>query len=59
MIEALEVEQTQLIARMSEGDFYRQGSGTIAAMMERLEMIERQLDESYQRWQELDTIGTR
>jgi ATP-binding cassette subfamily F protein uup len=58
-IEALELEQAQLIARIGEGDFYRQGSGTIAATMERLDTIKRQLEESYQRWQELDTLGMR
>jgi ATP-binding cassette subfamily F protein uup len=58
-IEALELEQAQLIARIGEGDFYRQGSGTIAATMERLDTIKRQLEESYQRWQELDTLAMR
>jgi ATP-binding cassette subfamily F protein uup len=59
MIEALEVEQAQLIARMSESDFSREGSGKIAVTMERLEAIKRELEEIYQRWQELDAIGMR
>jgi ATP-binding cassette subfamily F protein uup len=55
-IEALEKEQADLHARMGEGDFYRQPSATITATLERLESLKQELEASYQRWQNLESI---
>jgi ATP-binding cassette subfamily F protein uup len=58
-IEALEMEQAGLHKRMGDGDFYRQASDRITATMERLETIRQELEQCYQRWQELDSICNR
>jgi ATP-binding cassette subfamily F protein uup len=54
-IEQLESEQAELHARMGQGDFYRQASEAITAGMERLEMIKRELENCYERWQALES----
>jgi ATP-binding cassette subfamily F protein uup len=58
-IEALEEEQSELHARLGEGGFYRQGSDQITATLERLEIVKLALEASYQRWQELESLGGR
>jgi len=55
-IEALEAEQAQLQARMSESNFYRQPSPMITAGLERLETVKKDLEESYARWQILESL---
>ena len=57
-IEALEAEQSDLHARMAEGDFYRQPGEAISATIERLESIKSELEASYERWQELESRGS-
>jgi len=56
-IEALESEQTELHAEMGSADFYRQASEKITATLERLESIRRELEDAYQRWQELESVA--
>jgi ABC transport system ATP-binding/permease protein len=56
-IEALENEQAELHARMGEGDFYRQPSATITATLDRLELLKQELEASYQRWQDLESVS--
>jgi ATP-binding cassette subfamily F protein uup len=56
-IEALESEQAELHGRMSGADFYRHPGETISATIERLESIKGELEASYQRWQELESLG--
>jgi ABC transport system ATP-binding/permease protein len=56
-IERLESEQTVLHARMGEPDFYRLGSATITATMERMEAVKAELETCYERWQELESIA--
>jgi ATP-binding cassette subfamily F protein uup len=53
-IEALEQEQRDLAARMSEPDYHRQGAAQIKADLQRIEQIERRLPMAYERWAELD-----
>ena len=55
-IEVLEKEQAELLARMGEGDFYRRPSAVITTTLERLESLKQELDASYQRWQDLESI---
>lgn len=56
-IEALEIEQAELHHAMGNADFYRQASEKITATLERLESIKQELEEVYQRWQELESVG--
>jgi ATP-binding cassette subfamily F protein uup len=56
-IESLEKEQAELHARMGEGDFYRQASATITTTLDRLESLKLELEASYQRWQELESLS--
>jgi ATP-binding cassette subfamily F protein uup len=53
-IEALEAEQRDLTARMSSGDYHRQGSAQIKADRLRSEEIEAGLASAYERWAALD-----
>jgi ATP-binding cassette subfamily F protein uup len=53
-IEALEQEQRDLAARMSEPHYHRQGAAEIKADLQRIEEIERRLPIAYERWAELD-----
>jgi ATP-binding cassette subfamily F protein uup len=56
-IEALESEQADLHAKMSDADFYRQTSERITATMERIETVKIELEAAYARWQELESIA--
>jgi ABC transport system ATP-binding/permease protein len=56
-IESLEKEQAELHARMGEEDFYRQASATITTTLDRLESLKLELEASYQRWQELESLS--
>jgi ATP-binding cassette subfamily F protein uup len=56
-IEALEAEQIELHAKMADGDFYRQSSEQIAAAVERLDALMRDLEQHYERWQSLESIA--
>ena len=53
-IEALEAEQRDLTARMSSGDYHRQGATQIKADLQRAGEIDRLLTSAYERWSELD-----
>src|SRR5262245_12504975 len=54
-IEALEAEQRELAARIEDPLFYKEPAATIAATLERIEAIERELTELYARWDALDS----
>ncbi|HEY1232205.1 MAG TPA: ATP-binding cassette domain-containing protein [Candidatus Binatia bacterium] len=56
-IEALEAEQAELHAKMADGNFYRQSSEQIAAAVERLDALKRELEHHYERWQSLESIA--
>ena len=57
MIESLETEQTQLHAAAADPAFYQQAGEKIAATMGRLETIDRELDDCYARWEELEAVA--
>jgi ABC transport system ATP-binding/permease protein len=57
-IEALETEQAELHQRMGDAAFYRQPSDQITSSIERLEAVKRKLEESYERWQTLESIAS-
>ncbi|HDR46840.1 MAG TPA: ATP-binding cassette domain-containing protein, partial [Geoalkalibacter subterraneus] len=57
IIETLETEQTELHATMADPTLYQQGnSEKITATQQRLEVVEKELDTAYRRWQELEQI---
>jgi ATP-binding cassette subfamily F protein uup len=56
-IEALEAEQSDLHVCMGQGDFYRQESDKITATLERLKAVTLELEASYQRWQDLESVN--
>ena len=55
MIESLEHQIEQLHQAMAEPDYYQKGGEEIAADASALKSAEQQLDQAYQRWEELDT----
>ena len=57
MIERLETEQAELHATMANPTFYQQGnSEKITAAQQQLEAVEKELEATYGRWQELEQI---
>jgi ATP-binding cassette subfamily F protein uup len=50
-IESLESEQAELRTALSDGEFHRQPRDKIAAALERLEAITKELEECYARWE--------
>jgi ATP-binding cassette subfamily F protein uup len=56
-IEALEAEQIELHRLMGAAEFYRQPGDKITTALERLEVLRRELDESYARWQALEALA--
>ena len=57
-IEALEMEQAELHERMGHSAFYRQPGDQITSTIDRLEAVKRELEESYERWQTLESIAS-
>jgi ATP-binding cassette subfamily F protein uup len=56
-IEALETEQTELIAALSSPEFYAANDASgVAAANARLDALQRELDEAYLVWEELDGL---
>ena len=53
-IEALEVEQRDLAARVGGADFYKESSEAINATLQRLGALEKEILEAYARWNELE-----
>ena len=53
-IEALEVEQRDLAARVEGADFYKESRETITSTLERLSALEKEILEAYARWNELE-----
>jgi ATP-binding cassette subfamily F protein uup len=54
-IEGLEGEQTTLAARVAHPDFYKESAEAIAAALDRVTAIERELLDAYARWDALDS----
>jgi ATP-binding cassette subfamily F protein uup len=53
-IEALEQQQHELTARMSSGDYHKQGAEQIKADLQLADELERQLAEKFARWEALE-----
>jgi ATP-binding cassette subfamily F protein uup len=58
LIETLEAEQQALTARMADPAFYQQESAEIAGAASRARELEEELTRAYQRWEELEQIGS-
>ncbi len=56
-IEAMEAEQAEIHATLSDPDFYREKSPEVAKLKDRLETLEKELFAAYARWEELEAIG--
>ena len=54
LIEALEAEQHEIVARMSRADYHQAGAEAIRADGVRSQQIEAELAEAYARWEELE-----
>jgi ATP-binding cassette subfamily F protein uup len=54
-IESLETEQAELHALLSDAEFHHQPRDKIAAAVERLEAVTRELEECYARWESLES----
>jgi ATP-binding cassette subfamily F protein uup len=55
-IEALEAEQRELYAAMSDPLFYKKAKGEITAFTARLEAVERDVQAAYRRWEVLEEM---
>lgn len=55
-IEALEAEQQQLYQAMGDPAFYQRSSDEIVEAKARLESLERELGEAYERWEALEAL---
>ena len=55
-IEALEAEQEQLYAQMSDPDFYRREGDDVAQVKARLDAIAQELEAAYKRWEMLEQL---
>lgn len=53
-IEALEQEQQHLTEQASQAEFYQQHRDTITATVDRLQQIQDELEQAYERWADLD-----
>jgi ABC transport system ATP-binding/permease protein len=53
-IEALEVEQRDLAARIGSADFYKESGEVIKSALDRLSALEKEVLEAYARWNELE-----
>ncbi len=56
-IEALESEIGQLHEKMADPDFYREAGDEVATVKNRLEELETDLEQAYDRWQVLEAIA--
>ncbi len=54
-VEKLEKQQQELFAQMAEADFYQQAAEKIATVTDKLKKIENEIENIYQRWEELES----
>ena len=57
-IEALEAEQAEIIAVLSSSEFYAESdTAKVVSTNARLEELQRELDEAYLQWEELEDLA--
>ncbi|WP_455200547.1 ATP-binding cassette domain-containing protein [Kaarinaea lacus] len=54
LIETLETEKQNLEQQMGQGDFYQRDEQLIKASLQRLDEVNTQLNDAYQRWEQLE-----
>jgi ATP-binding cassette subfamily F protein uup len=52
-IEALEMEQAELTAKLGDAEFFKQGGAAVSQAMARLQTLEGEIATAYARWEEL------
>jgi len=57
-LESLEKSIAKLHETMADPTFFQQGKDQILAQQQELERIQQTLDESFRRWEELESIAT-
>ena len=57
IIEKLEAENAALTGQINAPEFYRQARQDVSAVLQQLEKTTRQLEQAYQRWDELESAG--
>ena len=55
-IETLEHEQAEIHARLSDSELYRGGGAEVSTLQQRLDDIERELTQAYERWEMLEAL---
>ncbi|MCQ8895409.1 ATP-binding cassette domain-containing protein [Limnobacter humi] len=55
LIERLETEQAELVSTVGDPSFYQQPADAMAAVQQRLQMLEAELASAYARWEELES----
>jgi ATP-binding cassette subfamily F protein uup len=56
-IESLETEQSELVERLSQPDFYKSDAAEQAAVHARIAALTAELEAAYARWSELEALG--
>jgi ATP-binding cassette subfamily F protein uup len=56
-IEALEMEQAELVAKLSDPDFYKNEAAKFAAVNARLDEVEAEHAAAFARWEELESLA--
>lgn len=57
LIEQLEQEQSTLLATTADPAFYRQPAPVVNPVLDRLKCLEKELEQAYRRWEELDNLS--
>ncbi len=57
LLEELEAKQAALNKKINEPDFYRQDQGTVEKKLEELKSLDERLEQTYQRWDELEALA--
>ena len=57
LVAGLEDEQRRLQEEAASADFYKAGAEHIAAVLTRIEAVQRELDAALERWMELEAVG--
>jgi ATP-binding cassette subfamily F protein uup len=56
-IETLETEHEQLVATLSDPQFYKTENNAVADLNKRLQALEREIAVAYDRWEMLESIA--
>ena len=56
LIAGLEAEQQRLHATLADPEFYKTAGAEIVAINARLEVLEQELEQAFQRWEELEAL---